>query len=195
MKGLGVSIAAGEEFDLDAIGRESAEKSPQVVVAFEEGYLSNVFKQPGVQGKGTAPSEPQKGLLTTDEFHERLESFKKQFLDELKGLHKLDKLDLLEAAPKGGSIDMKAELAEMRKAITSDVRGVLSEMSVAKEKIEAEKRRILADANLSQSEIKARLAFLEEKERELEKNFETVGRTVERNDGDVMDKADLLSGL
>ena len=43
-RGLGVSIPAGAEFDLDAIGRDTAEQSPQVVVALEEGYLQNVFK-------------------------------------------------------------------------------------------------------------------------------------------------------
>ncbi|MBI3723179.1 hypothetical protein HY251_04375, partial [bacterium] len=58
-----------------------------------------------------------------------------------------------------------------------------------------EKRRILADRSLPEPEIKARLSFLDEKERELEKNFETIGRQIEKNDGDIMDKADLLSEL
>ena len=35
----------------------------------------------------------------------------------------------------------------------------------------------------------------EEQERELIKNFESVGKQVEQEDGDVMDKADLLANL
>ena len=50
------------------------------------------------------------------------------------------------------------------------------------------------EQNLSEAEMKLRIAFLEEKERELETNFETVGHKVEAQDGDVQDKADLLSG-
>ena len=42
------------------------------------------------------------------------------------------------------------------------------------------------------------LAFLEEQEQQLLRNFETVGRRLESpqgDDGDVMDKADLLSNI
>ena len=40
------------------------------------------------------------------------------------------------------------------------------------------------------------MAFLEEQERELMKNFETVGQARSSPDGgDVMDKADLLANL
>lgn len=198
LRGLGVSIASGAEFDLDAIGRTTAESSPQVTVAFEEGYLENVFKQPGAGGAAPARgAETPRDLLTAGEFNQRLESFKAQFLNELKaqipGLEKLDKLELAQA-PKD-SVDLKAELENVRKAIASDMREVVGDIKVAREKIEAEKRRILSDASLSQHEIKARIAFLEEKERELAKNFESVGRTVEMSDGDVQDKADLLADL
>ena len=197
LRGLGVSIASGSEFDLDAIGRTTAETSPQVAVAFEEGYLENVFKQAGAAGPASSPAhQTTKDLLTAGEFNERLELFKAQFLNELKrqipGLEKLEKLEIGQAKE---SVDLKAELENVRKAIASDMREVVGDIKVAREKIEAEKRRILSDASLSQHEIKARIAFLEEKERELGKIFESVGRTVEMSDGDVQDKADLLADL
>jgi hypothetical protein len=206
LRGLGVSIAAGDEFDLDAIGRDAAEKSPQVAVAIEEGYLKNVFKAPrdaaggtGSQPVGLTP-EQLRGLVTSEDF----EKFKAQFLDELRkqlpALQKLEQLDALKkldtlSAQPAGPINLKEELEGFRKAIAGDVRQVVTDIQVAKEKIDAERRKILSDSSLSEAEIKARLSFLEEKERELTKNFETIGRTVEANDGDVMDKADLLSGL
>ncbi len=198
LRGLGVSIAAGEEFDLDALGRDTAEHSPQVAVAFEEGYLANVFKAP----RDSLVPQPSRspdltGLVTSADF----EKFKAQFLEELRAqlpalqkLEKLEKLDKL-GEQQTGAVDLKAELDAFRKGIASDVREVVTDIKVAREKIEEEKRRILADSSLSEAEIKARLSFLDEKERELEKNFETIGRQIERNDGDIMDKADLLADL
>src|SRR5205807_1915669 len=124
-----------------------------------------------------------------------LDELKKQLpaLQKLEQLDNLKKLDNLHAQPTG-ALSLKEELEGFRKAIAGDVRQVVSEVQIAKEKIEAEKRKIMQDASLSDAEIKARLSFLEEKERELTKNFETVGRQIEGHDGDVMDKADLLSG-
>lgn len=205
LKGLGVSIAPGEEFDLDAIGRDQAEHSPQVVVAFEEGYLKNVHKAPregaGTGSQPTLAPDQLKGLVTSADF----EKFKAQFLDELKkqlpALQKLEQLDNLKkldginTASTGAVPNLKEELEGFRKAIAGDVREVLNEVQAAKERIEAEKRKILADASLSEAEIRARLSFLDDKERELTKNFDTVGRRVEATDGDVQDKADLLSEL
>jgi hypothetical protein len=187
LRGLGIQIPAGSEFDLDAIGRDTAEKAPQVAVAIEEGYLKNVFKAPREAGQPqSAPAAPPdlSGLVTSKDF----ESFKTQFMDELKSK--------LPAALQGINSDgLKTELEGFRKSIADDVKAAADEIKqVARDKILSEKRRILADQNLTEAEMKLRIAFLEEKERELEKNFDTIGQKIEGADGDVMDKADLLSG-
>lgn len=196
LRGLGVSIPAGSEFDLDAVGRDTAEQSPQVVVALEEGYLQNVFKA-ARDGNATTTIVGQapdlSGLVTSKDF----ESFKQQFLTELRNqlpaLQKLDKLDAMSSGTTG--VDLKSELEGFRKSISEDVKQAADEIkAVARDKILQEKRKILSDQSLSEAEMKLRIAFLEEKERELEKNFESVGHKVEGQDGDVMDKADLLSG-
>jgi len=201
LRGLGVSIPSGAEFDLDAVGRDTAEHSPQVAVAIEEGYLANVFKAPREAAPAapapaaSAPPPDLSGLVTSKDF----EAFKHQFLTELRGqlpaLQKLDKLDQLQTGAHQPGIDFKGELEGFRKSISEDVKAAADEIKqVARDKILAEKRKILADQNLSEAEMKLRIAFLEEKERELETNFESVGHKVEGQDGDVMDKADLLSG-
>ncbi len=197
-RGLGVQIPSGAEFDLDAIGRDTAEQSPQVVVALEEGYLQNVFKAAREATHNTtainmAPAPDLSGLVTSKDF----ESFKQQFLTELRNqlpaLQKLDKLDTLGEAQTG--VNLKTELEGFRKSLVEDVKQATDEIKqVARDRILQEKRKILSDQSLSEAEMKLRIAFLEEKEHELEKNFESVGRQVESSDGDVMDKADLLSG-
>src|SRR3954467_10460848 len=98
LRGLGVQIASGAEFDLDVVGRDTAEQSPQVAVAIEEGYLANVFKAPREAAQPAAPAAAPaapppdlSGLVTSKDF----EAFKNQFLTELRGqlpaLAKLDK--------------------------------------------------------------------------------------------------------
>lgn len=200
LRGLGVQIGSGAEFDLDAVGRDTAEQSPQVAVAIEEGYLTNVFKAPREAAHAApapaAPPQDLSGLVTSKDF----EAFKNQFLTELRGqlpaLAKLDKLDQMQTgAHQGPGMDLKGELEGFRKSISEDMRAAADEIKqVARDKILNEKRKILSDQNLTEAEMKLRISFLEEKERELLSNFETVGHKVEGQDGDVMDKADLLSG-
>ena len=68
-------------------------------------------------------------------------------------------------------MDVRAELESFRKSIASDMKSATNDIKqVARDKILNEKRRILSDASLSEAEMKARIAFLDEKERELVKN-------------------------
>jgi hypothetical protein len=148
--GLEVSIPPRQEFDLDTIGRRRAETSNQLLVAFEEGYLQNVFKDSS-QGPSSAEGET---------FRDRLEAFKEEILKELRTALPQEMGDLKLS-------DLKSALVDMR------------------------------EASLSDAEVKARLAFLEEKEQELQKNFEAIGHTTEgeSDENDIMGKADLLSSI
>jgi hypothetical protein len=158
LRGLGISIPAKGELDLDlALGRERAERSNQVLVAFEEGYLQTVRKDAG----GPEPSE---------QLEARLEAFKEQLSRELGGL---------------------------RASLAGDVRDMLAGLKVAKLKLNEEKERVLVDTTLSDAEVRARLAFLDEQERELEKNFSEIGRKRSGSPvaGNVVANADLLAGI
>lgn len=193
-RGLDLAIKAGESHDLDVVpGRGEAEASDQIVVAFEEGYLENVHKEAPSAPKGggqlAAPAAVaalmQPGV-SKEEFAEGLESFRQSLLDELR-----TRLSEEQQSP-SGSTDLEA----VRAAISQDMQELVGELKLVRERFASVKGRIKEDSSLSQAEVKARLAFLEEQERELLKNFETVGRQVESDDdGDVMDMADLLSNL
>ena len=189
LRGLGVSIPSGQEFDLDdRLGRERAEGSNQLQVAFEEGYLENVYKAPKVGGvTATASGLPTAAMgggrgLSSEE----LDDFKKQFMRELR-----------EQLPAMANVANAGHVEQMRQAISQDVQELVGEFKLLRDRFETAKGRVREDPNLSDAEVKARLHFLEEQERALLKNFETVGRRVEseKEDGDVMDKADLLSNL
>lgn len=179
-RGLELSIPAGETYDLDSLGRERAETSNQVLVAFEEGYLENVHKAARVESD-RLPTQAMpliKDGLTTAEFEVRMREFQREFLSELK-TH-------IPALATGGG----------EAAVSQDVKQLVDEFKLLREHFKLERNKI-ERADLSDAEVRARMAFLEEKEQELIKNFEQVGRRVERTstDGDVMGKADLLSNL
>lgn len=183
-RGLDLSIPAGEQTDLDALGRDRAERSNQIQVAFEEGYLENIYKAPAPAAQ--QPGPPSSALLTgqlmglsPERFDQRMEEFKQQFLNELRSA--------LPAVVAG----------EQSAALSRDVQALVNEFKQMRDRLELAKGQIKRDPNLSDAEIRARIAFLEEQEQQLLKNFETVGRTVQGQDGegDVMDKADLLANL
>jgi archaellum component FlaC len=183
--GLDVSIADGEEFDLDTIGRDVAEDSNQVQVAFEEGYLQNVRKEAIIEsaiGRGDSAEDLRQAGMSTAISVDQLDAFKSEFMDELRS-----HLPRIGQAPQGGD--------EVTAAISADVKELVTELKSLKGRFASIKGRVTTDDSLSKAEIKARLAFLDEQERELLKNFESVGKQVEGDDGDVMDMADMLSNL
>lgn len=185
LRGLGVSIPAGQEHDLDGIGRDKAESSNQVQVAFEEGYLENVYKAP-VQGGVTHTTQGVAQPMGRGMTNEDLDDFKRAFMNELR-----------QQLPQLADVANSSHIEAMRAAISQDLQAVVGEFKLLRDRFETAKGRIREDPTLSDAEVKARLAFLDEQERELLKNFETVGRRIEQQgeDGDVMGKADLLSNL
>lgn len=187
-RGLGLTVPAGQEFDLDDRlgGRERAEGSNQVQVAFEEGYLENVYKAPLTGGAAPTGAGLASGAATRGLSSEELDEFKRGFMRELR-----------EQLPQLANVANAGHVEQMRQAISQDVQQLVGEFKLLRDRFESAKGRVREDPSLSQAEVKARLAFLEEQERQLLKNFETVGRRVEsdKEDGDVMDKADLLSNL
>lgn len=189
LRGLGVTIPSGQEFDLDGLGRDRAETNNQVQVAFEEGYLENVYKAPrqgGVNHTSTGVAQPMNGGRGVS--GEELDEFKRGFMRELR-----------EQLPQMANVANASHIEQMRAAISSDVQALVGEFKLLRDRVQQAKGRVQQDPTLSDAEVKARLAYLDEQERQLLKNFETVGRRVEQDpdqeDGDVMGKADLLSNL
>src|SRR5688500_676303 len=87
LRGLGVTIPAGQEFDLDdKLGRDRAESNNQVVVAFEEGYLENVYKAPRGGGSPVSAGQAATGAVGGGRglSSEELDDFKKGFMRELR---------------------------------------------------------------------------------------------------------------
>lgn len=181
-RGLDVSIPAGAEFDLDGLGRDVAEDSAQVQVAFEEGYLSNILKEEVLQEEPLEPTPGESGDL---------EAFKRSILDEIRTA-----LPKAEAAGLTAE-QMRGELAELKAALVGDMQNLIGNLKVAKLRLAEERERVLVDQSLTEADIRARLAFLDEQGSRLEKNFERLGRAhgSTSRPGDLLGNVDLLSNI
>src|SRR5262245_54351736 len=86
LRGLNVTIRSGDQFDLDGLGRDKAEGSNQVQVAFEEGYLENVYKAPreAPEDLSRTGSMASPGAMIRGASQEELDEWKRSFLAELK---------------------------------------------------------------------------------------------------------------
>src|SRR5205085_4279284 len=74
------------------------------------------------------------------------------------------------------SAGLERALGDLRASLAGDMRTMIESLKVARARLREEKERLLVDDSLSDAEIKARLACLDEEERELEKNFSEIGR-------------------
>jgi hypothetical protein len=166
-RGLGLSIPPKAQLDLDEmLGRDRAERSNQVLVAFEEGYLQTVRKDDGSDRVAELG-----GVSVERALAERLDALK---------------------------TGLREDMGALRASLAGDVRGMLDNLKVARSRLREEKERVLVDSTLSDSEIKARLACLDEQERELEKNFTELGKkrtNAAAASGSVAQNADLLSSI
>lgn len=177
--GLGIEIPPRQEFDLDSIGREVAEHSNQLIVAFEEGYLLNVQK-----GESNVPvSNVVMGYTSngsSENLSESLSSFKKEFLQHLQ-------THFPELITEGMLLNVKD-------SIVGDLGSKLDQI---KRKLQLARQDILDSRDLSDAEIQARLLFLTEQEKTLERHIHDIGTKTLTNtkESELQEKANLLDGL
>lgn len=196
IEGTDIEIGPEAEVDLDLHGRDVVDEMLPLAVAFEEGYLENVFKE-----SNETPKSAQVNFapgMTSEEMTSQLAEFKKSILEELK-----------QSIPAPAAAKVPAETETMVSALLGEkigavqeelragVKGVLESLEAMQSRLSVEKQKIVSNPNLSKAEIRARIAFIEETERNIQTNFEKVGHEIEGTggQGDVMNQADLLSDL
>src|SRR5690606_21146625 len=108
---------------------ERAERSNQVQVAFEEGYLENVFKasaaeRQGGGGAAAALAAAAAAGVSAEHFDARLEAFKQEVLSELRTLPRTP----------GEAEDHRAQFEELRAAISGDMKELVGELKLVRER-------------------------------------------------------------
>ncbi|MEK7486038.1 MAG: hypothetical protein AABZ60_17075 [Planctomycetota bacterium] len=175
--GLGVEIPPRQEFDLDTIGREITERSNQLIVAFEEGYLQNIRK-----GESDVPvaNITIGSAGSTDNLSDSLSFFKNDILNTLQ--HSFPELIT------------EGMLVHMKDSIVGDLGEKLDQL---KRKIQMARQNVLDSRDLSDAEIQARLLFLAEQENSLERHLHDVGTKTltTTKESDLQAQANQLDGL
>jgi hypothetical protein len=190
IEGSPVEIAPGEEADLDLHGRAEMDRLLPLAVAFEEGYLENVFKEAEALAPSSEDLPPSSPVLDLDA---RLKEFKSALLSEIRLALPSRSSDSEALA---GAV--KEQLGAVQSELREGVQGLRDGLADVKGRLSAQRQRVTDDHSLSDAEIRARLAMIEETEREVAANFETIGHEVtndEDGQSDVLDNADLLSNI
>lgn len=173
---LELVIPAREEVDLDrALGREQAEGAEEIRIAFDEGYLQNVRKD-----------EPAAaGAISPQDLGKHLDRFKRSIMREIRASLPADLM---------GGDQMRAELRELQESVVGGMRDLLEKVRF---RLREERMRVVEDQTLGEAEMRARLRFLEEKERELDANFERLGREGDSGPepSQLIRHAELLGGM
>lgn len=196
IEGTQVEIGPDQEIDLDRFGRQQMDELLPLAVAFEEGYLENVFKSPEETAHEPQPSRIEyRDGVSEEALDQRLDAFKQSFFTELKKNLEPKQTQVSETVL---SALISEQIGSIRDELQAGVKGVMDSIEVVQSRLSAEKARIVENrGKLSDAEVRARLAFIEESERTLKKNFEKIGQeiTSEGEDQSVMDNADLLSNI
>jgi hypothetical protein len=214
---LRIKIPAKDYFDLDKVGRDRAEASKQLKLALEEGYLQNVKKQdPGANEAVIVKEE------TRSEIKTRIEELRQVILNApdketvLKAIGELR--GLLAGNEKEEKTGLKREVLDLRKAILEErqrSQTVLTQFNDFRDTLLKEFKGLLSGlvaagprmggggegdggvgerVRLTEVEVKARLKLLEQREKELQANFESIGKKTE-GDAGTQGIADLLTDI
>jgi hypothetical protein len=175
---LDIQIPAKEEFDLDVVGRETAERSNHLRVALAEGYLQTV--------KRSGPGSEYRAEVPEDDLRREIALLKQAILDEL-GHH--DAAPESTPSPSTGGDTMRRE-KKLRRVINEreeEFRGdIYEDLYRFRDELMDELKGLIrkvspenADDSYTDAELKARIAMLEEKEREIQASRGAAGRREE----------------
>ena len=193
IEGTSIEIGPGEEVDLDRHGRGYCDELLPLAVALEEGYLENVFKSAEEAEAAPQPESSPAHPAVPGASKEDLEAFKQSILEEIRRAVPDEVKPRVETPS-----DLSKQFDSFRDELREGVKGMMASLGEVHERLVREKERIKREGNLSDVEIRARLAFIEETERKLSTNFERLGHEVEHDDdgeSDVAGYADLLAGI
>jgi hypothetical protein len=194
IEGTAIEIEPEQEVDLDIHGRDFVDELLPLAVAFEEGYLENVFKEAPQQVAPVTPVTQPVTItqgVTAVEMSSHLEDFKQSIIDELKQTIPSQNGEGMVSAILG------QQIGAVQEELRAGVKGVLESLEAVQGRLSQEKAKIVSNPNLSRAEIRARLAFIEETERNIKTNFDRIGHVIESesDQSDVLGHADLLADI
>lgn len=200
---IGLTFRKNDIRDLDLIGREHAEGSNDIRIALDKGWLKELEKGPSPAGAGSGsvgvPQEVVDKLSAAAERAEKTANAQSELIDKLEGSNRRLEEQLRIQQEKMAQQDNKTDgvVEEVRAYLEKDPLGI----KVLKETLEniAAERGVIANEKAelkssgdSEAEISAKDKILNLRDKKLEKNAESIGKTIA---GSADDIDDLLGDL
>ena len=212
LQDLQVKIAAGDYFDLDTVGRDRANESISLSLAFEEGYLQNIKKEGAEAEVSLTPgAAAMQATMANDSISHQLAELRQLIAAQQQqaAMQQAMMATRMSQAPMepahtgnsgGGSLaaEMKQAMSTMAQELAGSLRDQMAELSQQRQAVVAERREIMSSGKMDDAEMRARLAMLANKEAELKTNLDEIDRTIghkTEGGGDAAAIADLLGDI
>lgn len=207
---LGINLTGKQHFDLDMIGRVNAERSNEVKLALQKGWLKQVRKDASAEGSAITPAALNDIKTSVAASVSASVAAGQQSLEAELAKTRLE----LEAAKKRQA-EMQAEmlqkhdqasvrqdlilaelqkLSQMQPAFVETVKKAMSNIKIEQATI-AHQREEIKESGASPEEIKAQEKILALKDKKLEKNYQDIGKSLSKNASNVDEALDALDEL
>lgn len=173
---LKLRIPPKDYVDLDKLGRTKVEGSMQLKLAFEEGYLQNIKKSESTDGASDTVMDELRKIQAPDERRE----LKKEVLDLRRALFEERQREQ----------QLLQQFSEFKDVLLREMKALLRELATGR-RVEGAPEGVSVGP-LSEAELRARLTFLEAKEKEISSNLSQIGKRTER-EAEADKIAELLS--
>ena len=187
--------------DLDIIGRENVERSNDLKLLFNKGFLEQIRKDAHSSANSIDPKSIEQlnaAVARVSEVSARAAADQAAHAKQMGAIQTENenlKKSMAEQAVLTNTV--LSEVREFAKKFPADVKTFSEAMRniVAERSAIAEKREELADAGVSEAEIKVADRILSLKDKKLEKNLENLGKTVSGSAADVKGALDAMDEL
>ena len=206
---IGATLRKGQQWDLDVIGRENAERSSDVKVALNKGWIREVRKDDAPAVSGTIDPELVSKIETaTKESSEAarvqtdaIKELKDQTAEQAKTISDLKDINSRLESKLQEQDDKQDEILSKLKAFAESfplevrhLKETLQNIKVERSHI-AEERESMVSSEQSDEELAARERILNIRDKKLEKNAKEIGNKLSKEIDDVDDALDALDNL
>jgi hypothetical protein len=206
---VGIMLTHGATRDLDLIGRENAERSNDVRIALGQRppLIKTIKKDPapsstidaGTIGKITSAAQKIQDAASTQS--ELISTLQAQLKDQIARNEALEKMIAAQSAQTQQVLDNTNQVLEQVKAFAEKHPMEIRSLKETLLNIRAEKKAVqeqldnLPSQGLSDDELKTQERILKRKQERLEKNAQSIGKTISSSASDVESELDALDEL
>lgn len=192
---LGINLTGKQHFDLDMIGRANAERSNEVKLALQKGWLQTVRKDAYAEGNNVSSQAIAALQEATVKIAENVATKQDQFEQKIQAELQAQKQKTDQMLSKQDQIleEVRALFME-NPVVVKTIKEALQNIKIERSEI-TEKRKELVETSHTKEEIEAQEKIFALKDKQLEKNYKDLGKTLSKKDTSIDESLDALDAL